>query len=113
MAVKTTKWDVAEFLASPDDVRAYLDAALEENDPVFFQKALGDAARSKGMAEIARATGAGRESLYKSLSERGNPSFSTVFGVLEALNLRFSIVSKSADNPANDDQADSQKLAKS
>jgi probable addiction module antidote protein len=61
---------------------------LEENDAALVAAALGDIARAKGMSEIARQTGLGRESLYKALSAEGNPEFSTVLKVIRALGLR-------------------------
>ena len=70
-------WDAAEYLTTKQDVIAYLDAALAENDPQLVTAALGDIARSKGMAKVAADSGLGRESLYKSMSESGNPEFAT------------------------------------
>jgi probable addiction module antidote protein len=67
---------------------ACLDAALEEGDPALVAAALGDIARAKGMTDIARQTGLGRESLYKALSPEGNPEFITVLKVIRALGLR-------------------------
>jgi probable addiction module antidote protein len=67
---------------------AYLEAALEDGDPALVAAALGDIARAKGMADIARETGLGRESLYKALSPEGNPEFATVLKVVKALGLR-------------------------
>ena len=67
---------------------AYLEAALEENDPGLIAAALGDIARAKGMTQIAKKTGLGRESLYKALSAEGNPEFSTVLKVIAALGLQ-------------------------
>ena len=67
---------------------AYLEAALEDGDPALIAAALGDIARAKGMSQIARETGLGRESLYKALSPDGNPEFSTVLKVVRALGLR-------------------------
>ena len=67
---------------------AYLEAALEENDPALIAAALGDIARAKGMSDVAREAGLGRESLYKALSPDGNPEFSTVLKVVKALGLR-------------------------
>jgi len=67
---------------------AYLEAALKKGDPSLVAAALGDIARAKGMAHIARQTGLGRESLYKALSPEGNPEFATMFKVLRALGLR-------------------------
>lgn len=87
-SVTTRPWDPADHLATPDDARAYLNAALETGEPRLVAAALGDIARSEGMSKIAAASGLGRESLYKSLSTEGNPAFSTVLKVLDALDLR-------------------------
>ena len=67
---------------------AYLEAALEENDPGLIAAALGDIARAKGMTQIAKKTSLGRKSLYKALSVEGNPEFSTVLKVVQALGLQ-------------------------
>jgi probable addiction module antidote protein len=85
---RTKPWDAADHLKTEKDMVAYLEAALEEDDPALVAAALGDIARAKGMAEIAREAGLGRESLYKALSSRGNPEFSTILKVLKALGLR-------------------------
>jgi probable addiction module antidote protein len=85
---RTKKWDAAEHLKTDEDMAAYLEAALEEDDPALVAAALGDNARAKGMGELAKQTGLGRESLYKALSPGGNPEFATVLKVLKALGLR-------------------------
>lgn len=85
---KTRRWDPAEHLETEADMAAYLEAALEEGDPGLVAAALGDIARARGMAQIARETGLGRESLYKALSPEGNPEFATVLKVIRALGLR-------------------------
>lgn len=85
--IKTKRWDAATHLASDEDMVAYVEAALEENDPALVAAALGDIARAKGMARIARKAGLGRESLYKALSPDGNPEFATVLRVVKALGL--------------------------
>jgi probable addiction module antidote protein len=85
---RTKKWDPVEHLKDEADMVAYLEAALEEGDPAVVTAALGDIARAKGMSEVARETGLGRESLYKALSAQGNPEFSTVLKVVRALGLR-------------------------
>lgn len=85
---KTRPWDIVESLDNDERIAAYLEAALEENDAPLIASALGDIARAKGMSEIARQTGLGRESLYKALSPEGNPEFSTVLKVIRALGLR-------------------------
>jgi probable addiction module antidote protein len=83
----TSLWDVAEHLETDEDMAAYLEAALEENDLSLIAAALGDIARAKGMSQIAKQTGMGRESLYKALSPEGNPEFSTILKVVNALGL--------------------------
>jgi probable addiction module antidote protein len=87
---KTISYDVAAQLRTPEEMAAYLDAWLTEapDDAPGIARALGDIARAKGMAEVARAAGLGRESLYKALSDSGNPSFATVLKVAKALGLR-------------------------
>ena len=89
---RTKKWDPAEHLKNDADMAAYLEAALEEGDPALVAAALGDIARAKGMSDIARQTGLGRESLYKALSAEGNPEFSTVLKVVRAMGLRLRAV---------------------
>ena len=85
---KTKPWDPAEHLKTEKDVVAYLEAALEDDDPALVAAALGDIARAKGMSQLARETGLGRESLYKALSGNGNPSFATILKIMHALGVR-------------------------
>jgi len=85
---QTRLWDAAEHLESEEDMAAYLEAALEDGDPAVVAAALGDIARAKGMTQIAREAGLGRESLYKALSPEGNPELATVLKVVRALGLR-------------------------
>ncbi|MDO9107884.1 MAG: putative addiction module antidote protein [Coriobacteriia bacterium] len=87
----TTPWDVTAHLVTEEDMAAYLDAALEEDDPALLAAALGDIARAKGMSDIARDTGLGRESLYKALSPDGNPEFGTVLKVMHSLGLKMHV----------------------
>ena len=84
----TTVWDPAEHLETEEDMAAYLEAALEEGDSTLIAAALGDIARAKGMTQVAREAGLGRESLYKALSPSGNPEFSTILKVVQALGLQ-------------------------
>ena len=85
---KTATWDPAEHLETEEDIAAYLEAAFEEGDPALVAAALGDIARAKGMTQLARETGLGRESLYKALSPSGNPEFATIMKVISALGLK-------------------------
>ena len=90
MSAKVTAWDVSEYLDSEEDIAAYLNAVAEEGDPLLLQAALGDVAKARGMTSIAREAGVSRESLYKSLSATGNPSFQTIAKVSSALGLKVS-----------------------
>ncbi|MFO7556969.1 MAG: putative addiction module antidote protein [Desulfobacterales bacterium] len=85
---KTRPYDAAEYLETPEDMAAYLEAAFEDGEPAVVVKALGAIARARGMSQIARDTGLGRESLYKALSPEGNPKFATVMKVVRALGLK-------------------------
>src|SRR6266566_2687437 len=87
---KTTRYDVAEHLRTPEEMAAYLEACLDEaeGDAAFIAKALGDIARARGMTQVARDTGLSRESLYKALSGERSPDFDTILKVLNALGLR-------------------------
>ena len=86
---KTSKYDVAEHLRTPEEMAAYLEACLEEanGDAAFIAKALGDIARAKGMTQVARDAGLSRESLYKALSGERTPGFDTILKVVGALGL--------------------------
>ena len=86
----TTKYDVAEYLRTPEEMAAYLEACLEDanGDAAFVAKALGNIARAKGMSQVARDAGVSRESLYKALSGERAPSFDTILKVIGALGLK-------------------------
>ena len=87
---KTSKYDVAEHLRTPEEMAAYLEACLEEanGDAAFIAKALGDIARAKGMTQVARDAGLSCESLYKALSGERTPGFDTILKVVGALGLK-------------------------
>ena len=87
---KTTPYDVAEHLRTPEEMAAYLDAWLDEapDDAAGIARALGDIARAKGMTQVARDAGLSRESLYRALSAEGNPSFATILKVARALGVK-------------------------
>src|SRR5476649_2057207 len=85
---RTTRFDNAALLKTPQDIAVYLEAAMEDGDSRAIAAALGNIARAKGMSELARESGLGRESLYKALSPDGNPEFSTILKVVRALGLK-------------------------
>lgn len=80
----------ARDIKAGEDMALHLKAGLEEagDDAAFIAKALGTIARAKGMSQLARDTGLGRESLYKALSGEGNPSFATILKVTHALGIK-------------------------
>ena len=94
--METYEWDMAENINTKDEVIAYLQGAIEENDTETLYDVIGAIARSKGMMIIAKELGLSRESLYKSLSPRGNPSFSTIIKILDLLGYKMQIIAKSA-----------------
>ena len=87
---RTTRYDVADHLRTPEEMAAYFEACLEEanGDAAFIAKALGDIARAKGMSLVARESGLSRESLYKALSGDRIPSLDTVLKVISTLGLK-------------------------
>ncbi len=86
--LKTTKWDVVDYLKTDKDMAEYLEAAMEDGHPAVIATAIGNIARAKGMTQVARKAGIGRVSLYKALSPKGNPEFATILKVVKALGLR-------------------------
>ncbi|MDO9411674.1 MAG: putative addiction module antidote protein [Pseudolabrys sp.] len=88
---KTFAWDVADHLKTDEDIANYIEAAFEDGDPSLVAAALGDVARAKGMTQVARDAGLGRESLYKALSSDGNPEFATVLKVIQALGFKLKV----------------------
>ena len=89
-------FDPASYLQTEEDILYYLEAAMDGNDPRHIASALGDVARSKGMSEIARKAGVGRQALYNALSENGNPTLETLTSVLDALGLQLTVQKRAA-----------------
>jgi len=87
--VELIRWDSAEHLETEEDYALFLDACIEE-DPALIPAALGVIARARGMTQLAKDTGLARESLYRALSPDGNPEFSTIIKVINALGLELS-----------------------
>ena len=96
MALKVFPFDPARHLETEEDILYYLEAAMEGNDAQHIASALGDVARSKGMTEVARKAGLGRQALYAALSESGNPTLETLVAVLDALGLELSVQKRAA-----------------
>src|ERR1700687_2914397 len=96
MKKKTTykAFDAAEYLDNDAVIAEYLSAAAEDPNPDVFVAALGDVAKARGMAQIAKDSGLGRESLYKALSAGAHPRFETINSVLHALGVKFAVVAE-------------------
>ena len=84
-AEKFTNYDPAEDLGSDEAIATFMAEALQTNDVAYIAHAVGVVARAKGMAQIAEQTGLSREQLYRSFSERGNPTLKTTLAVMHAL----------------------------
>jgi len=92
-------FDAAAYLDHDDVIAEYLTAAAEDPNPEVFLAALGDVAKARGMAQIAKDAGLGRESLYKALSAGAHPRYETIKAVLNALGVKFAVVSTANDRP--------------
>ena len=92
MPLKTRKWDAAKYLRTPEDIQTYLSDAYDDGDPRYIALALGTVARAIGMSRVAKETNLSRESLYKSLSPKGNPSILTVCNVAKVADMKLVFV---------------------
>ena len=100
MPLETTQWDPVEHIRSPEDERAYIEAAFEDGDPNLIAAAIGDVARARGMAQIARDAGISREAMYKSFRAGGNPTLDTIARVTRVLGLQLLVRSQPKREPA-------------
>ena len=88
--VKTAAFDAADYLNDEETIAAYLTAALEDPNPDVFLAAVRDVARARGMAQLAKDAGLGRESLYKALTPDAKPRYDTMLKLLHALGVKIS-----------------------
>jgi probable addiction module antidote protein len=88
MTKKLTTYDPAEDLGSDEAIAIFMAEAFQTNDVSYISHALGVVARAKGMAQIAGQTGLSREQLYRSFSEKGNPTLKTTLAVMNALGIK-------------------------
>jgi probable addiction module antidote protein len=99
MKTEYAPFDASSYLDNEEVIAEYLTAAAEDEDPNVLLVALADVAKARGMAQIAKAAGLGRESLYKALAPGSHPRFETIQAVLRALNVRIA-VQASAPSPS-------------
>jgi probable addiction module antidote protein len=94
MTLETLPFDAAKYLATPQSQAELIADALESGDAAYIAAALGVVARARGMAEVAREAGVTRASLYKALSENGDPQLTTLLGVMKALGLKLTVAAR-------------------
>ena len=94
--IKAEPYDSAEYLDTPEAIAEYLTAAFETADASFIAKAVGTAARAKGMSDIAKQSGLSRENLYRSLNGETKTEFDTIVRVLDAMGVQLTVATKAA-----------------
>ncbi|MCI7456325.1 addiction module antidote protein [Actinomyces urogenitalis] len=90
--VELKAWDSSEFLTDEETISEYINAAMETGDPELVKVALSQAIKARGMTQVAKEAGVPRQSLYKALSQGGNPSLKTLNKIVVALGLRLATV---------------------
>jgi len=88
-SIKTAPFDATEYLDSEEAIAEYLTAALEEDDPALLLAAIADVAKARGITQMARDAGLGRESLYKALAPGAKPRYDTVLKLARAAGVKF------------------------
>jgi probable addiction module antidote protein len=89
---KFAPFDAADYLTDEETIAEYLNAALENPDPDLFLVAVRDVARARGMTQLAKDTGLGRESLYKALAPGAKPRYDTIMKIMHALGVKLTAV---------------------
>jgi probable addiction module antidote protein len=84
---RTAPFDAAEYLDNEETIAEFLTAALEDPNPEVFLMALRDVAKARGMADLAKASGLGRESLFKALAPGAKPCYETIMKVMRGLGI--------------------------
>ena len=97
--VKVSKFDAVDYLDSEEMIAEYLIAALEADDTDIFLNALANVAKARGIAQLAKDTGLGRESLYKSLAPGAKPRFDTIMKITKALGVPLAVKPEPAQHP--------------
>lgn len=92
MPLETREFDIQNYLKTPEDQAAYIEAALEFNDPSYLAQALGEIAKARGVTAFAEEAGLSREAIYKGFKKGGNPTLETLSKATRVLGLRLSVV---------------------
>ncbi|MCT8344354.1 MULTISPECIES: addiction module antidote protein [Photorhabdus] len=91
--IEISNYEIAEHLKTEEDIQLYLEEVMKEDNPALILSALGDIAKARNMSQLAKEVGISREGLYKALSGKGNPTFTTILKIVKALGLRFELQS--------------------
>jgi probable addiction module antidote protein len=94
MTVTYAPFDISDYLDNDEVIAEYLTAASQDTNPDVLLAAISHVAKAKGMTQVAKDAGLGRESLYKALSPGAHPRFETIHAVLQALNVRLAVVAR-------------------
>lgn len=89
---KISHFDAADYLDNEETIAEYISAALEDPNPDVFLAAVRDVAKARGMTQLAKDTGLGRESLYKALTPGAKPRYDTILKLLHALGVKLEAV---------------------
>lgn len=89
--VSLTTFDPVDYLDCPESIQAYINEAVDTGDAAFIAESLGVVAKAQGMANLAERTGLSRETLYRTLSKKGNPNLKTLLSIMGALGLSFNV----------------------
>ncbi|WDL84047.1 putative addiction module antidote protein [Aeromonas bestiarum] len=98
--VTFSHYDTAVYLRNEQDIKAYLEAVLEDGDPSMIGVALGNIARSRSISQLARDAKISSDNIYDVLSGQGNPSFSTITKLANVLGFRIELIKKPVSGPA-------------
>lgn len=91
MPIETTRFDIQDYLRTPQRQTGYLDAVLEDGDPTLIAAAIGDIARARGATQFAKDSGLSRETIYKVFKPGGNPTLETLAKAMKVLGVRLSL----------------------
>jgi len=91
MKTEISSWDASEYLDSPEMIKEYINAAIEEGNPDLLQAALGDVAKAQGMTDIAKKANVSRQNLYKIFSIGSQPRLDTIQKVIHSLGLKLKV----------------------
>ena len=91
MPIKTSPFDISEYLDTPEMITEYIKAAIEDGEPDLLRLALGDVAKAQGMTAMAEKAHINRQNLYKAFSENSNPKWDTINKVVHALGLKLTV----------------------